>query len=179
MAVATGLSIEDFEKLPDDLAHYRELVDGELIDVSGNTLEHNDMRDLLAERLRAFVRAKKLGRVMTEQEFAFGANAHGPDLTFCGPAKASLCDRKRRVQLFVPDLAIEIASENDRFNSLLKKIHRYRDAGTREAWIISIETREAFVYSESGDRVLSENGEFSSPLLPGFAVSLRELFDSI
>ena len=52
MAVATGLTIEDFEKLPDDLAHYHELVDGELIDVSGNTGEHNELRDLLAERLR-------------------------------------------------------------------------------------------------------------------------------
>jgi hypothetical protein len=35
MAVETSLTIEDFETLPGALAHNHELVDGELIDVSG------------------------------------------------------------------------------------------------------------------------------------------------
>ncbi len=52
MAVATGLTIDDFEKLPDILALNHELVDGELVDVSGNTPEHNLLRDLLVSLLR-------------------------------------------------------------------------------------------------------------------------------
>jgi hypothetical protein len=43
----SGLTIGDFERLPDALAHYHELVDGELIDVSGNILEHNELRTYL------------------------------------------------------------------------------------------------------------------------------------
>ena len=41
------LSIEDFEQLPAEMAEGHELVDGELIDVSGNTPNHNSIRDLL------------------------------------------------------------------------------------------------------------------------------------
>jgi hypothetical protein len=47
MAVVEKLTIEDFEKLPPALALYHELVDGELIDVSGNTPEHIRLRDYL------------------------------------------------------------------------------------------------------------------------------------
>ena len=47
MAIASGITIEEFERLPDALAHNHELVDGELVDVSGNTLYHNFLRDRL------------------------------------------------------------------------------------------------------------------------------------
>jgi Uma2 family endonuclease len=54
MATATQLTIEDFERLPAEEAK-NELVDGELVPVSGNTLQHNDLRDqvdLASEALR-------------------------------------------------------------------------------------------------------------------------------
>lgn len=38
MASVTGLTIEDFEKLPDALALNHELVDGELVDVLGKAV---------------------------------------------------------------------------------------------------------------------------------------------
>jgi len=56
MATISGLTIEDFEQLPDELAHNHELVDGELIDVSGNTGGHNRLRDALVIVFGPFVR---------------------------------------------------------------------------------------------------------------------------
>lgn len=53
------------------------------------------------------------GVVVEEQEYAFGEDAHGPDITLIRPEKLPLLNRKPRVQPFVPDLAIEIASTND------------------------------------------------------------------
>jgi hypothetical protein len=44
MPLASPLTIEDFERLPDALALNHELVDGELVDVSGNTPIHNRLR---------------------------------------------------------------------------------------------------------------------------------------
>ena len=149
MATATiGLTIEEFEQLPDVLAHNHELVDGELVDVSGNTAGHILLRDALLFLLYAYVRQHQLGLVMSEQEFDFGDNAHGPDISFMGPSKVELLDRHLRVQRFVPDLAIEIASKNDRFDALLAKVLRYRRCGTSEAWLFSIPTRHVFLYSE-------------------------------
>jgi hypothetical protein len=40
MAAGTGLKIDDFERLPDYLARNHELVDGALVDVSGNIGQH-------------------------------------------------------------------------------------------------------------------------------------------
>src|SRR5260370_5627207 len=113
MATPLGITIEGFERLPAALAHNHELVDGELVDVSGNTEYHTGLRDLLVSLLLPFVSERKLGIIRAEQEFDFGGNAHGPDLSFIGAAKLHLIERKRRVQRFVPDLAIAIVSDND------------------------------------------------------------------
>jgi Uma2 family endonuclease len=179
MQLVSPLSIDDFEKLPHELAYYHELVDGELVDVSGNTPNHNGLRDLLIALLLPFVKEHKLGRVVGEQEYQFGQNAHGPDVTFFGPKKAKLVNPKLRVQRFAPDLAIEIVSQNDTFENLVGKVHRYRRCGTSEVWIFSIDSREAYVYSAFGRAILDENGIFQSSLIPGFSIRLGDLFDQL
>jgi Uma2 family endonuclease len=126
MALLTGITIDDFEQLPDALAHNHELVKGELVDVSGNMGGHNGLRDALVELIRPYVREHKLGRIIAEQEFEFEEEvARGPDVSFFGPEKAKRFDRKLRVQRFVPDVAIEIASTNDKFEDLHKKALYY------------------------------------------------------
>jgi Uma2 family endonuclease len=179
MAAATGITIEEFERLPDALAHNHELVDGELVDVSGNTAYHNLLRDFVNELLRPYVRDRKLGRIISEQEFDFDGNAYGPDVAFIGASKVDLLDRKRRVQRFVPDLAIEIVSQNDKFEYLMKKAVRYRKCGTKEVWVLSPENRQAFVQSAERKVMLEDDEMFDSKLIPGFAIRLGELFDSV
>ena len=175
----TRLTIEDFEKLPQATVENRELIDGELVDVSGNTLAHNRLRDLLVQLLGPLAEKQDLGRIIAEQEFDFDGNAHGPDVSFVSAAKLALLDLRLRVQRVVPDLAIEIVSLSDTFGSLSKKAHRYRNCGTKEVWIFSIETREAYVYSEKQRVILDENGEFRSDLMPGLSIRLGDLFDRI
>jgi len=165
--------------LPDELAYYHELVDGELVDVSGNTANHNALRDLLMAMLLFYVKDHQLGRVVSEQEYQFGRNAHGPDVTFFGPEKDKLLDGNKRVQRFVPDLAIEIVSESDTFTKLVKKVSRYRQHGTKETWILDIDSRRAFLFSDQGGANLDENGVFQSSLIPGFSIRLGDLFDQL
>jgi Uma2 family endonuclease len=179
MQLVSPLTIDDFEQLPDELALNHELVDGALVDVSGNTLDHNYLRDLLISMLLPFVKEHKLGTVVSEQEYDFDGNAHGPDLTFVVPEKSKLFDREKRVQRFVPDLAIEIVSENDSFKKLVKKADRYRKCGTKEAWIIDIDSRRAFLFSNERDANLDENQMFQSTLIPGFSIRLGDLFDQL
>ncbi len=176
-ATATGLSIEDFEKLSDEEAHYKELVNGELIDVSGNNAEHNLLRGELEGSIRSWVKEHDFGTVISEQEYDFGGNAHGPDITFFGKEKISLLDRKRRVQLFVPDLAIEIASPNDRHYDLIKKIRRYRRCGVAEVWLLTQSERQAEVFSASRNMIYFDDDAFDPGPLQGFSVPLRRLFD--
>jgi len=179
MAIISGLTIDDYENLPDALALNHELVDGELVDVSGNTVNHNSLRDLLIAILLPYVETRKLGKVIAEQEFEFGENAHGPDVSFIGSAKLRLLDRSMRVQRFVPDLAVEIVSQNDKFDALMKKASRYREHGTKEVWIFSIELRQAYVYSDQRRVILDDHDQFSSDLIPGFSIGIGDLFDRI
>lgn len=176
MQLASPLTIDDFEQLPDELALNHELVDGKLVDVSGNTLGHNFLRDLLIGLLSLHVHERRLGRVVGEQEYDFGGNAHGPDVSFFRTDKVALCEAKRRVQRFVPDLAIEIVSQNDPFSKLIEKADRYRKCGTKEAWILDIDSRRAFVFSEERETILDENGMFESSLIPGFSIRIGDLF---
>ena len=179
MASVTGLTIDDFEKLPDALALNHELVDGELVKVSGNTLIHNRLRDELIKLLSALVDEHNLGQVISEQEFDFSGNAHGPDVSFVGTAKLPLLNQKLRVQRCIPDLAIEIVSQNDRFEALMKKAVRYSRSGTKEVWVFSIENRVAFLLNENQRVILDENQQFRSDLIPGFSIRIGDLLDRL
>jgi Uma2 family endonuclease len=179
MALLTRLTIDDLEKLPDAIAVNRELIDGELVDVSGNTGNHNTLREWLTALLLLHVDQNKLGRVLAEQEFDFQGNAHGPDVSFFGPDKAGLYDGKLRVQRFVPDLAIEIVSQNDKFETLMKKARRYWECGVKEVWIFSIEMRETYVFSDHQRVILDENQQFRSDLIPGFSIRIGELLNRL
>jgi Uma2 family endonuclease len=177
MAVIEGLTIEDYEKLPDALALNHELVDGELVDVSGNIGEHNDLKAYLVEILHRFVREHNLGKISTEQEFEFDENAHGPDVSYIVPEKVALWDRKRRVQLFVPDLAVEIISPSNTWLALMKKARHYRRCGTQEVWVVSIDDREIRRLSPDHNDILDENAMLETPLIPGFSIRLGDLLD--
>src|SRR2546423_771919 len=109
MTAKTLLTIEDFEALPDEVAKNKELVDGELVDVSGNNPLHNHSRDNLIAILLQWERERKFGMVIAEQEYDFLGNAHGPDVTFFGREKVPFLNRKKRVQLFAPPPANKIA----------------------------------------------------------------------
>jgi Uma2 family endonuclease len=175
----TRLTIEDFEQLPAEMAEGHELVDGELVDVSGNIGDHNSIRDWAIVLLVPFVRERQLGRVISEQEYEFDGNAHGPDVSFFGPQKLPLFQGSKRVQRFVPDLAIEIVSSNDTFQALVRKKERYRRCGTREVWIISPDSREVYVFSERGNQILGEEAELATPLIPGFQIPVKMLFETV
>ena len=149
--------------------------------MSGNTAYHNTIKIILLALLLPIIRERRLGTLFSEQEYDFNGNAHGPDLSFFGPAagaKQGLLDLSKRVQRFVPDLAIEIASPNDTWTSLVRRKARYRACGTEEVWILSPEDREVLIYSTRGDRILRGDAELSSELLPGFHVPVSRLFET-
>jgi Uma2 family endonuclease len=177
MAVLTELTIEDFEQLPAALAHNHELVDGELVDVSGNTRGHIRLRDFLLAKLLLYVEERDLGEVEAEQEFNFNGNAHGPDISFVSRDKVPGLDTHLRVQPLVPDLAIEISSRNDRLETTMTKLERYRQCGTKETWLLIIPTRRAIVCSDRAEIILNENDDFRSDVIPGFSIRLKDLFD--
>lgn len=177
MSLTDPLTIDDFERLPDALALNHEILDGELIDVGGHPYSHNSLRDHVMCTLRRYAEDRRLGMVISGQAYDFGGDTLAPDVSFFQNEKIPLVQWHRRVQPFVPDLAIEIVSPNDTFAQLTQKVNRYRKNGTQEVWIFDIDFRRAFLFSDRGDAILNENQQFASPLLPGLSVPIADVFD--
>jgi Uma2 family endonuclease len=179
MATSTLLTIDDFERLPAEASENHELVEGELVDVSGNTPRHNKLRDRLVALMLPWMTQRGLGTVIAEQEFDFLGNAHGPDVSVLVPAKAALLDLDRRVQRFVPDLAIEVASQSDTYEGLLAKKERYLESGVGEVWLFSLRTRELAIYEAHRTLTLRGADAITTDLMPGFTITVGELLQEL
>ena len=81
------------------------------------------------------------------------------------------------MQLFVPDLAIEIVSANDKFAALVKKAKSTGAMAQPKSGFSTSRSVRPTLYSAGRDAVLNENEVFSSSQIPGFSIRLGELFD--
>ena len=83
-----------------------------------------------------------------------------------------------------PDLVIEILSPGTRRTDEITKRHLYDRVGVREYWIVDGEIEAVKIYRRQDDgsfpRVADltreEGHSIDTPLLPGFSLSLAELF---
>ncbi|MBL0169824.1 MAG: Uma2 family endonuclease [Gemmatimonadaceae bacterium] len=77
-----------------------------------------------------------------------------------------------------PDLAVEVLSPTDRTGAIVAKVGDWLSAGTQLVWVVDPPRESVVVYRADGSvDVLGVNDTLSGDaLLPGFALSLRELF---
>jgi Uma2 family endonuclease len=82
-----------------------------------------------------------------------------------------------------PDLVVEVLSPSTRRRDLSSKLRLYERSGVAEYWVIDPEedTVEVYRLDEGGyrleARLSSDEGHtLSSPLFPGWAIALEELF---
>jgi Uma2 family endonuclease len=160
---------------------------GKFVELSNGKLEFPPMptefHQLIAARLFAalfaFVTQHKLGQV----RFAplpvklWQGKVREPDIIFMSNAHAD------RIQKYwgVPDLAIEIVSENDERRDRIIKKEEYAQAGISEYWIVDPEAKTVEVYRLEGSAyqtfaALTEKDKITSPTFADFEMPLAELF---
>jgi Uma2 family endonuclease len=78
-----------------------------------------------------------------------------------------------------PDLAVEVVSKSNTKAEIERKLRDYLLAGTQLVWVIYPRTQSAEVYTapDHVKRVGKKGTLDGGDLLPGFTVSLKELFD--
>lgn len=85
---------------------------------------------------------------------------------------------RRPIPALVPDLVVEVLSASNTRREMDKKLKRYFEAGVRLVWYIDPDTRTAKVFT--GPKHMTEIDEHGTldggDVLPGFRLSLRELF---
>jgi Uma2 family endonuclease len=178
MGVKTLLSVEEFERLPDDdLRH--ELDEGEVLSMAPASDEHGDVGAEFVFRLRGFVKEHALGRVYSvDAGFRLSKDVvRAPDVAFVRQERLGL-GHHRSFFPGAPDLAVEIFSPSDSVPQLMRKVRQYLEHGSQTVWVVYPETQQVHVFqSGAADRILEAGDLLEAPeLLPGFSVLVGELF---
>ena len=182
MATKTLLTVEEYTALQEPEGVRYELSAGELIVTPSPSYFHNEIRDELNSRLRAFVKSRKLGGVTGETDMKLAHDVvRRPDVAFISAERLRGIDRHKVPVPLSPDFVIEIVSENDRADDLILKVTQYLAAGTRAVWLLYPTTRLVYRYVpgklDPEVRSADAGHTFDEPeLLPGFSIPLAEIF---
>lgn len=173
------LTAEEFDNYPFEEDRRYELDEGELIEMTRPAYRHNRVLRKLVVRLDNFLERTGLGEAMiSENLYALAASTRrAPDVAVI------LGDRQRelegaRVIPIVPELVAEVLSPSETPRMIHRKLKQYFEAGVKEVWLIDPEVREIEVWNGPSlpHHALTGDAVLQSPLLPGFALPLVELF---
>lgn len=172
------MSIEDFERLPDDGCR-RELVRGQVVKEPPAGFRHGGIAGRLAAVLHSFANQNDLGEVVTaETGFVLSdepPTVRAPDVAFV--AKDRLTFDPDRFAPLAPDLAVEIVSPSNTVSEIHAKVMDYLDAGTCLVWVVDPPSRSVMVYRSSEEiRLLNGDAEIDgADVLPGFRIRVSQL----
>jgi Uma2 family endonuclease len=174
----------DYKSLPVSETRRYELLGGEIVIVPAPTEPHQRVVRDLGFMLWEFVRKNGLGWVCPaplDVVLGEGENVEvvQPDVIFISQERRSLIQKEEIHG--APDLVVEVLSPGTEERDRHYKKTLYARHGIQEYWIVDPERKTAEVYTlgESGFELVSRyrgDGTLVSPLLPGLAIPLREIF---
>jgi Uma2 family endonuclease len=181
-AAPTRLTCDDYVNFPDD-GRRHELVDGEHIVTPSPLARHQRISSRLHLALGSHVQAARAGEVFYSPfDVIFSDyDVVEPDLLFVSRERQGIV---RDWVRGAPDLVIEVVSPSTRRVDETTKRDLYDRFGVVEYWIVDPDAALVQVYRRAGDggfpRVAeltaAGDGVLETPLLPGFSLSLCELF---
>jgi Uma2 family endonuclease len=178
MAATTKLTFEDFQNLPEREGTRYELDEGSLLMEPSPTFLHNRIRDRIARRLSDFVEAHNLGEVTVELDFRLAKDVvRSPDVAVVSADHLRQIDITTSPVHGAPILAVEVISPSNSAQDTTKKIRQYLSSGCRSVWIVYPSLNVIEVHSGGGTRTVEASERLTDePLLPGFSLSLAEVF---
>jgi Uma2 family endonuclease len=176
---ALKFTYEDYALLPEDRRY--EVIDGEPFLTPAPTPNHQDIVLELVTRLRDFVNAGQLGRVVLSpcDVLLSRHDILQPDIFFVAAGREGIVGDK-----YVdgaPDLVIEVLSPSTEPRDREGKAKRYAMFGVREMWIIDPGSRTIEVLENSGQgfrpHVTFGGSELvRSTVLPGLDLPAASIF---
>jgi Uma2 family endonuclease len=180
MPVRTLMTAEQFDALPEEEGRKWELLDGELIDVSSATPEHNRILMRLAFLLYSAALQTKQGAVLPETDLAVRTDSRlRPDLGYFSSRTWQSIDIKRAPIVHPPDIAIEIISPSETASTINRKVQAYLGWGVQEVWLIYPETRTVDVRFRGKAEILAEGEFLATGLIPDWRIPVSEIFADI
>ena len=174
---------DDYVNLPDD-GRRHELIDGEHFVTPSPNRRHQELSSRLEFALGSFLREHPLGVAYHAPLDVILSNVDvvEPDILYVSNERAAILGKWVHG---APDLVIEILSPSTRKVDEATKRHLYDRVDVKEYWIVDPELEIVKVYRRGDDggfprvaELARESGDvLTTPLLPGFSLSLAELFE--
>lgn len=183
--VAEKMTAEEFVQLQATHGRHRwlELIDGEVV-VNEPGVRHNHVQMNLVVALAVWCRAKP-GRGHALNPMDVDVDAHNvfqPDLLWY--AEGHVPDSDSPPPYAIPDLAVEVRSPSTWRYDIGAKKAAYENKGLPELWLVDTLARTVLAFRRSrADATafdvateLEADDDLTSPLLPGFALPVAEVF---
>lgn len=165
-----------FDALPYQEGRRWELLEGDLVEVSSPTPEHQDIVFNLLAALKQYLKEQSAGRAHQDVEFALSRQDRlRPDTCALLGERANFKPRKIPTH-GAPDIAVEVISPTERTGDTRRKVLAYLKSGVREVWQIYPVTREVLIYAGAGPREFQDNQSLTTELLPGWSLPVAALF---
>ncbi len=180
----TRLTYDDFVQFPDDGKRH-EIIDGEHHVTPSPNLRHQQLVGRLHVEIAIYLRAHpQAGQVFLSplDVVLSHYDVVEPDLLFvAGDQTAIMTDKNIQGP---PALVVEVLSKSSRKRDAQTKRRLFERTGVREYWLVDPELDLVQVFRPSPEGKLTRVAELSAedddtlttPLLPGCAIALRELF---
>jgi Uma2 family endonuclease len=153
---STKMTWEEFLRWDDEFLR-GEWVDGELVLMSPNAIEHIDLEAFLIRLFMEYLEENPVGSMYHDQyvmKTDIPKRGRIPDLLFIAAENEH---RIKRTHLDGPaDLAVEIISAESRTRDREIKFREYAQSGVREYWLLDTERQEATFFQ------LGEDGQYKN-----------------
>jgi Uma2 family endonuclease len=181
MAISMKFTQADLLVMPDD-GRRREIVDGELLVTPSPLSDHQRIVSRIASAFFLYLRDHPVGELLTApMDVILGDyDVLEPDLLLI------LNERRGIIRDWVrgaPDLVVEVLSPTTASHDRGPKLKAYARFGVTEYWIIDPEQKAVEVYRAGAEgyelaHVFREQETIVSSLLPGFMLTVKEIFRS-
>ena len=171
---------ELFAMVDDD--HGYELLHGELHRMSKPGFRHGVITQRLLVRLGVHVEQHDLGVVTGKTGYLLGRkpdHLRAPDVAFVCKERLLLEGIPIRYWPGAPDFCAEVVSPNDTYAYMQEKACDWIRYGARLVAVVEPDRRRVVVHRSDTDvQILGEDGVLEGgDVVPGFELSIRELFD--
>lgn len=179
---STKLTYDDYAAFPED-GRRHEIIDGEHYVVPSPIIKHQATSGRLFYSLMAYLKQNPIGRVFSApcDVVMSDLDIVQPDILYIANERAEIITEKN-IQ-GTPDLVVEILSESTRHTDEITKRKLYERFGVSEYWVVDPVVDSVKIYRRIDGRyqrvaeISSETGgRLETPLLPGFAMDVADVF---
>jgi len=171
------LTVEEFLALPEVEGVRRELLDGEIIEMSWGGGIHEHVKSNFSLHFTKYLLENPVGGIYHETCFRLSKYSLPiPDLSLQLNARLEKIPKGHFQG--APDLAIEVVS-SESAATLHRKVRRYLECGSRAVLVAYHEQRTVMVYDPKGVRILMNDDTLELDFLPGFRVPVSAFFEGL